>query len=299
MIIKLGLSRVVNFVNPLMKNLLLENLKKEDVDYLLRFNNVSNKRGMTEDVENTYDKIMEKKKDDEKDQEGNVIYNEEDVDVILSKIQMKKGELSRDRKRQTELYLVLDCMEYLLQSFDIWGTDLANNSETTFYRRFASLLDKMFMKTNVELFDGETGSNATKNEIENNKAIFFDTNTAPAYSRKIDLLVKCSEQKKYVEISSNEWKRSSCTTIVKTAQQSKNLRINAAILKNIKQYGVFDTMSLDMIGTSGYFSMLHWLPDQNIFFARDAWPIQMPTSYLSMNEMKNFINTLLIFKVYM
>ena len=40
-----------------------------------------------------------------------------------------------------------------LQSFDIWGTDLAINSETTFYRQFVSLLDKMFMKTNVELFE--------------------------------------------------------------------------------------------------------------------------------------------------
>ncbi|KAI7848440.1 hypothetical protein BDC45DRAFT_574905 [Circinella umbellata] len=147
-----SVDRAVNFVNPLMKNLLLENLKKEDVDYLLRFNNVSNKRGMTEDVENTY---------------------EEDVDMILTKIQTKKGELSCDHKQQTERYLVLDCMEYLLQSFDIWGTDLAINSETTFYRQFVSLLDKMFMKTNVELFDGETGSNTTKKEIENNKAIFF------------------------------------------------------------------------------------------------------------------------------
>ncbi|KAG2219606.1 hypothetical protein INT45_004857 [Circinella minor] len=54
---------------------------------------------------------MEKKKDDD---EGDVIYEEEDVDLTSSKLQIKKEELSRDHKRQTQLYLVLDSMEYLL-----------------------------------------------------------------------------------------------------------------------------------------------------------------------------------------
>lgn len=68
---------------------------------------------MTEDVEQKYDEIMEKKRDDEEVDEGEVEYEEEDVETILSKIQMRKGELTRDHQRQTQHYLVLDCMEYM------------------------------------------------------------------------------------------------------------------------------------------------------------------------------------------
>ena len=55
---------------------------------------------------------------------------------------------------------------------------------------------------------GKTGSVSTRREIEQNKALFFDTIVSPGYSRKIDLLVKCHEPKEFIEISSNEWKSS-------------------------------------------------------------------------------------------
>ena len=69
-----------------MKELLLQNLKKEDIDFFLLLKSLSVKKGMTENVEQKYNKIMEKKRNDEEVDEGEVEYEEEDIEIILSKI---------------------------------------------------------------------------------------------------------------------------------------------------------------------------------------------------------------------
>ncbi|KAI9253474.1 hypothetical protein BDA99DRAFT_443421, partial [Phascolomyces articulosus] len=87
-------------------------------------------------------------------------------------------------------------------------------SEITFYRRSATLLDNIFKNTNVILNDGETGSPASKREITANKDLFMANDSSPSYSRKINLLLKCKERKAAVELSPNEWKRSSVSESV-------------------------------------------------------------------------------------
>ncbi|KAI8080998.1 hypothetical protein BDF21DRAFT_339024, partial [Thamnidium elegans] len=115
-----------------------------------------------------------------------------------------------------------------------WDDD-DKTSEITHYRRFASLLDIIFKKTGIKLNVGETGSISTKLERGTNKAIFHAMDISPTYSRKIDLLLKCKGSKTTIEMSSNEWKRASVAKNIQLAQQCKNLRVNTAILKNLKK----------------------------------------------------------------
>ncbi|RCH84089.1 hypothetical protein CU098_003524 [Rhizopus stolonifer] len=162
------------------------------------------------------------------------LYSMEDMDELLEQIQTKKAECSKNKQRDAQLYQALSCMEVIIEPFDLWDDD-DKTSEITHYRRFASLLDIIFKKkTGIKLNDGETGSISTKLERETNKAIFHATNISPTYSRKIDLLLKCKDAKTTIEMPSNEWKSASVAKNIQLAQQCKNLRVNTAILKNLK-----------------------------------------------------------------
>ncbi|KAI8147228.1 hypothetical protein BJV82DRAFT_380217 [Fennellomyces sp. T-0311] len=106
-------------------------------------------------------------------------------------------------------------------------------------------------------------------EIETNKAISSSTDMSASYSRKIDLLLKCDD-KRAVELSSNEWKRAAVTNATSRAQQCKNLRVNAAILNNTKKYGITQTAAMDFTGNSGYFYILKWSAKEDIFVATSS-----------------------------
>ncbi|KAI9008799.1 hypothetical protein CLU79DRAFT_776383 [Phycomyces nitens] len=138
---------------------------------------------------------------------------------------------------------------------------------------------------------------STKLERETNKAIFHAMDISPAYSRKIDLLLKCKDSKTTVEMSSNEWKRASVTKNIQLAQQCKNLRINTAILKSLKKLGINRTLSMDWTGNSGYMYKLEWCPDQEVYFASDCIIVQLPTSPLLLFCMKPTLESLFRFKV--
>lgn len=82
-----------------------------------------------------------------------------------------------------------------------------------------------------------------------NKRLFNVDDVSPSYSRKIDLILKYDN--KNVELCSNEWKRMKVRSDLKIRQQSKNLRVNAAIINNLQaEYGPsFNTiMAMDVIG---------------------------------------------------
>lgn len=82
-----------------------------------------------------------------------------------------------------------------------------DESELTLYRRFAAILELVFDCTDVVLVDGEHSCEATKNVAQLNKAIFNPMQNAPAYGKKIDLMLSYDGNTK-IELSSNEWKRS-------------------------------------------------------------------------------------------
>ncbi|RCH79635.1 hypothetical protein CU098_002060 [Rhizopus stolonifer] len=94
-----------------------------------------------------------------------------DVDEMLSFIYEKKSQMAKQKKRASEEFIMLNILERVVENFNLWGSS-ANNSELTFYRRFAELLDILFNGTDVKIADGETGSKSSKTAIEINKALF-------------------------------------------------------------------------------------------------------------------------------
>ncbi|KAI8147565.1 hypothetical protein BJV82DRAFT_596031 [Fennellomyces sp. T-0311] len=178
-----------------------------------------------------------------------LVAESDDTDAVLNKIQ---------EERASQMYLVLCCLERVVENFGLWSSD-EKESEITFYRRAASILDLVFKDTDILLSDGESGSMTSKSEIETNKVLFMAHDTSAAFARKIDFLFKCKESSTKVELASNEWKR------------SYNLRVNANILNNLKRFGITETMSMDWIeyrfGNSKYLYSLLWLPDEEVYVA--------------------------------
>lgn len=81
-----------------------------------------------------------------------------------------------------------------------------DESEATFYRWLASILNTLLADTGVILADGETILQSSKEAIIVNKVIFHTSDMSQAYGRKIGMILKCSSIVK-VDISGNERKR--------------------------------------------------------------------------------------------
>lgn len=97
---------------------------------------------------------------------------------------------------------------------------------------------------------GETACERSRKLIEVNKRLFNVDDVSPSCSRKIDMILKYDDNKN-VELCSNEWKRMKVSSDLKIKQQSKNLRVNAAIINNLQaEHGPsFNTiLAMDVIG---------------------------------------------------
>lgn len=126
---------------------------------------------------------------------------------------------------------------------EYWSKD-ENEQEMTFYRRFASLLDVLFGASEIRMAEyvqkynemkkkitrhtllffisGDTACSSSRVCTETNKRLFNVDDPTPAYSRKIDLLLKYDENIS-VELCSNEWKKLKVSHDLMIKQQSKNL----------------------------------------------------------------------------
>ncbi|KAG1050696.1 hypothetical protein G6F43_007051 [Rhizopus delemar] len=159
-----------------------------------------------------------------------------DVDEMLSFIYKQKSQMAKQKKRSSEEFIMLNILERVVENFGLWGLS-TKDSELNFYRRFAELLDILFIGTDIRIADGKTGSKSSKTAIKVNKALFHTSDISSAYPRKINLLLKLNESIT-VELSSNEWKKLSVSRDVILKQQTKNLKINVCILSTLRSlYG--------------------------------------------------------------
>ncbi|KAG0177838.1 hypothetical protein DFQ28_005487 [Apophysomyces sp. BC1034] len=124
---------------------------------------------------------------------------------ILDFIDDQRAQLSKAKRHQDQCYQMLLLVEQVVCNFSRWST-YDDESELALYRRFAALLDILFDSSDIIMVDGEPASKATKVVIDLNKMIFALGDQSPSYGRKIDLILKHSNGKKRVEVSSNEWK---------------------------------------------------------------------------------------------
>ncbi|KAI8147781.1 hypothetical protein BJV82DRAFT_593316 [Fennellomyces sp. T-0311] len=281
-IVKSCLSRVVNFVNPNIRDVILATVDNEVKTRLLTMETRPLAK-LEPEVEAYMHEIF-------------LVAERDDTDAVLTMIQERKLTCIKNKERASQMYLVLCCLERVVENFGLWSSD-EKESEITFYRRAASILDLVFKDTDILLNDGESGSMTSKSEIETNKVLFMAHDTSAAFARKIDLLFKCKESSTKVELASNEWKRSYVSNNAKISQQSKNLRVNASILNNLKRFGIAETMSMDWIGNSGYLYSLLWLPDEEVYVATClSDELHMPVKNVLLRDMEETMTAFLALK---
>ncbi|KAI8332421.1 hypothetical protein BC941DRAFT_436630, partial [Chlamydoabsidia padenii] len=217
------------------------------------------------------------------------------IELALLQINTLKAKFLMTEGRKTEGYIMLKVVEYLLETLNDWKQD---DSETTIYRRIATIFDFMFHDTHVKLADGETACDRSKHERQYNDIVYGSSSTdRELCGRKIDLLIRYGRDTKDLELSSNEFKKPSVTTSNAITQQCKNLRVNSAILNHL--YGlnknIDSLLAMDWIGSSGYLYCL--IAHHGVYVAKLVDILTIPTSVNGLLEFKNTLRLLFAYKV--
>ncbi|KAG2219204.1 hypothetical protein INT45_013070, partial [Circinella minor] len=222
------------------------------------------------------------------------ISKSEDINNALYYIQMEKAKLCKNNERRSDRYAIPSIVEKVIEDTKLWSK-YGDEQELTFYRRFASIMDVLFKGSEIILSDGETACQSPRIAIEANKCIFAGEDTSPTYSRKIDLLLKYDE-KKAIDLCSNEWKKSKVTNDLKIKQQSKNMRVNASIINNLQGTygGSHSVLALDVIGLNGY--MYKLTKADNYFIATSFRTIIIPRCFSGFNHFEDVLVSLFYFK---
>ncbi|CAO3626931.1 unnamed protein product [Cunninghamella blakesleeana] len=249
-VLKLSLSSIINMISPAIKEITMKCFTIPIIEQLEN-HPIININGLEDDVTAKFDKVLSL---------GG------DIDEITCFILNEKIALIRKKQKGSQMYRMLSIVEQIVENLNLWYKD-GHESEATFYRRFATLMDIIFKGTCIEL------------------------------AEKIDLLLKF-EGNQSIELSSNEWKKSNVNEGVILKQQDKNLRINASILLNlISEYGVeFNKlMAMDWIGNIGYLYMLE-KTDAGIIIARLINTLMIPTDISNLGSFKTTLCHLFSFK---
>ncbi|KAG2217763.1 hypothetical protein INT45_000383 [Circinella minor] len=139
---------------------------------------------------------------------------------------------------------------------------------------------------------GEQVCQASKEIIKNNKrfGIFKNNDKVESYGRKIDLIVAG----KVLQLSTNEWKKSDCTDRVALKQQSKNVRMNKAVITSLEQIEVpkddqkyIFTLAMDWRGNAGYLFYVSKFDDA--YVAKETHTLGIPST---LNELVTFYDKL-------
>ncbi|KAG2220984.1 hypothetical protein INT45_004603 [Circinella minor] len=211
-IIKLSLSRIVNLIEPKLKQSILSHLNNTEKE---RLQDIFTPPSLPQLEEETQRFLLSIKSAAEIG----------DLDTVLSLTLERKLECVKARSTSSQLYQCISCLHHILSLIGSWDQE-AKESEITFYRRSATILDYIFKNTGIILNENTT-----------------------------------------VELSSNERKRSSVSESMKLQQQSKNLRVNSAILNDMRKYDVQETMAMDWIACFGYLYSLKWVAAEEIYVA--------------------------------
>ncbi|KAG0174483.1 hypothetical protein DFQ30_004327 [Apophysomyces sp. BC1015] len=222
----------------------------------------------------------------------------EDIDDVLEFMDYQKSRLSKAKKHDEQPYLMLLIVEQVVRNFTRWSVN-DNESELTFCRRFAALLDILLDASDIIMVDGEYTSEATKVAIDFNKTIFDLGDQSATFGRKINLIFKYGRGKQRVEISSNEWKRACVSDDVKTKQQCKNLRTNACILQQLSStypHDFNELVAMDFIGDIGYLCMLKKTKD-DYYVAKIISKLLIPHNIANIALLKPTLDVMFRMKV--
>ncbi|KAG2199061.1 hypothetical protein INT46_011056 [Mucor plumbeus] len=221
-----------------------------------------------------------------KDKEGVLKKNLIDMAICSLKIESyQSGETDR------QLFQVLDILSALLRScIDDVGAHENKKSEMSHYRKIAQIFDIMFEDTIFNWKDGETMSNVSKKVCKNNTKL-FGVNTSMT-GRRIDLIIEA----KQLELSTNEWRREvGFSSALK--QQSKNIRMNKALLKHWLELPIpadktsqLSVLAMDWVGSVGYMFSVSAVED--VFVSNYNAALQLPTYIADISDFLDTLNSL-------
>ncbi|OBZ90652.1 hypothetical protein A0J61_01301 [Choanephora cucurbitarum] len=278
--LKLSLSRTVDFVNGKIASLFRQYLDDTFWKELSKVN-ITLCAGMPATSKNLYQAMMA---------EGS---NNGKLNRKQLRVAVAKKKLSLLESNQTDSLQVLDIIDLLAKHCLSDSAILPNNteSELTTYRKFAKILDEILDDTMLDMLDGESTCKASKSIAKTHEKI-YDSNIPlnNGFGRRIDLILAT----KNLELSTSEWKRDKTSPAKCLQQQSKNIRMNKAILTHLlglpfneaDSDRVF-TVGMDWTGPMGYMFAIKQVKD--IYVAKPISTLLMP-SYLE--ELPSFEETL-------
>ncbi|CEP13431.1 hypothetical protein, partial, partial [Parasitella parasitica] len=159
-----------------------------------------------------------------------------------------------------------------------------NATETLFSANFELLLTIMFEGDNISIESGETVSEATSRAAAANNYSTSD------FGHRIDILIHNSCYKSRNEYCCIEFKRQDAAVGLLTMQQSKSIRLNGAILNDLRAKASADDMfiiNMDFWGADGYIVGLTLF--ENVHLADQISSVHMPVSLI---ELEDFRSTL-------
>ncbi|SAM06018.1 hypothetical protein [Absidia glauca] len=181
--------------------------------------------------------------------------NKTQLRIAISKT--KTSALESGDREGTQL---LDIMETLtkVSYSDAACTPNENESELTTYRRVVMVLDDILDGTMLKIKDVETICRASKAIGKDHEKLFGATIPLNAgFGRRIGMILST----KNVKLSSSEWKRSRTPIAKCLQQQSKNIRMNRAILPYLLALPIDQddadnvfTVGMEWTGPIGYMS---------------------------------------------
>ncbi|SAM06017.1 hypothetical protein [Absidia glauca] len=151
------------------------------------------------------------------------------LDKTQLRIAISEAKTSALESGDRESTQLLGIMEILVKLCHSGAASLPdhNESELTTYRRVVMVLDDILDGTMLKIKDGETTCRASKAIGKDHEKLFGATIPLNAgFGRRIDMIMST----KNVELSSSEWKRPRTPIAKCLQQQSKNIRMNKAIL---------------------------------------------------------------------
>ncbi|KAG0167988.1 hypothetical protein DFQ30_005419 [Apophysomyces sp. BC1015] len=282
-VLKLSLSGIVNTMNQSQYKRIRPYLSK--YNYECRLDELVNRfrgHGLDENSSVLLDKI-------------NLKLSDSNVEDTISFIDDLKKPYLKNCGRSRQGYRVLKILEQLLETM---GSHTSTESEATTTRRIAAIIEEMFRWTPIKLVDGEHTSDCTQSMRQYNEIVYGNNGCGNLMGRRVDLLVKCGENNKDIELSSIEIKKPLTPSSLALEQQCKNLRANGAILGHLQAINPskhFDhIVAMDWIGMAGYMYLLADIG--HVYFGKKIGILTLPKSPKDFIEFKTTLDFLFAYQ---
>ncbi|KAG2207297.1 hypothetical protein INT46_004393 [Mucor plumbeus] len=280
--LKLSLSRTVNLINTSISRIFKKYIVNESFWVEVDNFSIEQPPGLSVESKTLLERIM----NNSQNENGQLVLKQLRVNITTEKLKAINEE-------DEQKIVLLDILETVARNaiVDARTAAKSNESEMTSYRKVAMILDLMLNNSSIDLIDGETTCKASKVVAKDHENIYGDTIPLNrGFGRRIDLLLSS----KNIELSTNEWKRKKTAHEQLITQQTKNIRMNKAILSKLHELPLLErdakhlyTMSMDWVGPKGYTFAVKKIAD--IYVAVYLKPLSMP-EYLF--QLPDFIATL-------